>query len=81
MNVAKRGRSWLGVDRQIRRFSKGVDRDNLAHQGFNRIDKMLIIPRYTFFSRSPTVKNSGVKRTNKDKSAKKRLLLVSGASL
>jgi hypothetical protein len=31
-------------------------------QGFNRIDKILIPPRYTFFSERPTIKNSGVKR-------------------
>jgi hypothetical protein len=30
MDVAKRGRSWLGVDRQGRRSSKGVDCDILA---------------------------------------------------
>jgi hypothetical protein len=28
--MAKRGRYWLGVDRQGRRFSKGVDCDVLA---------------------------------------------------
>jgi hypothetical protein len=28
----------------------------------NRIDKILIPPRYTFFSGSPPAKNSGVKR-------------------
>jgi hypothetical protein len=27
----------------------------------NKIDKILIPPRYTFFSRSPPAKNSGVK--------------------
>jgi hypothetical protein len=78
--MAKRGCSWLGVDQRIHRSSKGVHCDILA-QGFNRIDRMLITPRYTFFSGSPTVKNSGVKHTNEDKSAQKRLLLVSGASL
>jgi hypothetical protein len=40
--MAKKGRSWLGVDRQTRRASKGgVDCDILAH-GFNMIDKILI---------------------------------------
>jgi hypothetical protein len=29
---------------------------------FNRIDRILISSRYTFFFRSPPVKNSGVKR-------------------
>jgi hypothetical protein len=28
----------------------------------NRIDRILIPPRYTFFSGSPPTKNSGVKR-------------------
>jgi hypothetical protein len=35
---------------------------DILAQGFNRTDKILIPPRYTFFFRSPTAKNSGVKR-------------------
>jgi hypothetical protein len=60
-NVTKRERFWLGVDRQGRRSSRGVDCDIMA-QGHNRIDRILIPPRYTFFSTSPTEKNSEVKR-------------------
>jgi hypothetical protein len=55
------GRSWLGVDQWGRQSSKGVDCD-IPAQGFNRIDRILIPPRYTFFSRSPTTKNFWVKR-------------------
>jgi hypothetical protein len=40
---------------------RGVDCEILA-QGFNRIDRILILPRYTFFFGSPPAKNSGVKR-------------------
>jgi hypothetical protein len=39
----------------------GVDCDIMA-QGLNRIDRILIPPRYTFFSTSTTEKNSEVKR-------------------
>jgi hypothetical protein len=38
---------------------RGVDCDILT-QGFNRIDRILIPLSYTFFSVSPTVKNSEV---------------------
>jgi hypothetical protein len=38
-----------------------VDYDILT-QGFNRIDRILISLGYTFFSESPTAKNSRVKR-------------------
>jgi hypothetical protein len=31
LDVAKRGGSWIGVDRRGRRSSKGVDCDILAH--------------------------------------------------
>jgi hypothetical protein len=58
--VIKRGRSWLKVDRHGRWSSKGVDCDIMS-QGFNRIARILIQPRYTFFSQSPTTKNFGVK--------------------
>jgi hypothetical protein len=62
-NVTKREHFWLGVDRQGRRSSRGggVDCDIMA-QGLNRIDRILIPPRYTFFSTSTTEKNSEVKR-------------------
>jgi hypothetical protein len=40
---------------------KGLDCDILT-QGFNTIDRILIPSRYTFFFRSSTTKNSGVKR-------------------
>jgi hypothetical protein len=59
-DVAKRERSWLGVDRRGCQSSKGVDCDILA-QVFNRIDRILIPQKYTIFSRSPTAKNSRVK--------------------
>jgi hypothetical protein len=61
ISVVKRDYSWLGVDRRERRSSKGVDCDILA-QYFNMIDRILIPSRYTFFYKSPTIKNSGVKR-------------------
>jgi hypothetical protein len=41
---------------------RGGDVEELCEilaQRLNRIDRILIPPRYTFFSRSPTVKNSG----------------------
>jgi hypothetical protein len=58
--VAKRGHSWLGVDRRGRRSSKGVDYDILA-QG------LIGLIEYSYhqgipFSGSPPAKNSGVKR-------------------
>jgi hypothetical protein len=40
---------------------RGLNCDLLV-QGFNRIDGILIPPRYIFFSGSTTVKNFGVKR-------------------
>jgi hypothetical protein len=40
---------------------RGLDCDILA-QGLIGFDRILIPPRYTFFSESPTKKNSGVKR-------------------
>jgi hypothetical protein len=58
--VVKRGRSWLGVARRGRRSSKG---GGLRHpySRLNRIDRILIPPRYTLFFGSPPAKNSGVK--------------------
>jgi hypothetical protein len=35
---------------------------DILDQGINRIDRILIQLRYTFFFESPTAKNSGVKR-------------------
>jgi hypothetical protein len=61
MDMTKRGRSMLGVDRRRCRSSKRVDCDILT-EGFNRIERILIPPRYTFFSGSPTIKNSRVER-------------------
>jgi hypothetical protein len=58
--MAKRGCSSIGVDYQGRRYSKGVDCDILAH-GFNRIVRILMPPRYSFYSESPTTKNSRIK--------------------
>jgi hypothetical protein len=58
--MAKRGCSWLGVDRLGRRSSKRVNCDILS-QSLNRIDRILVPQNYTFFSGSPTEKNSEVK--------------------
>jgi hypothetical protein len=58
-DVAKRRRFWLGVDRRGYRSPKRVDCDILA---LNRIDIILIPPRYTFFFGSTTVKNSEINR-------------------
>jgi hypothetical protein len=58
--MAKGGRSWLGVDRRGYQSSKGLDSGILA-QGLIGFDRILIPPRYTFFSGSPPAKNSGVK--------------------
>jgi hypothetical protein len=59
MDVAKRGRSWLKADQRGRRFSKGVDCDILA-QGFNRIDRILIPPRYDFFPEAQLQRTLGL---------------------
>jgi hypothetical protein len=48
-DVSKRGNSWTGVDRRGRRTS---------WPGLNRIDRILISTRYTFFSGSSSEKNS-----------------------
>jgi hypothetical protein len=58
--VAKKGRSWLEVDRRGRRSSKG---GGLWHPDsrFNRIYRILKPSRYTFFFGSPTKKNSGLR--------------------
>jgi hypothetical protein len=48
-DVVKRGHFWLGIDQRGCRSSKGVDYDILA-QGINRIDRILIPSKYTFFS-------------------------------
>jgi hypothetical protein len=60
-NMTKRWCSWLGIDRRLRRPSKGGE---LWHPNsrLNRIDRILISQRYIFFSESPHVKNFGVKR-------------------
>jgi hypothetical protein len=55
------GRSWLGIDRQGRWSSKGVDCDILT-QGLIGFDRILRPSRYSFFFENPTEKNSWVKR-------------------
>jgi hypothetical protein len=60
MNVAKRGRSWLEVDQQGRRSSKGVDCDILA-QGLIGLIEYSYHQGIPFFGRL-TAKNSRVKR-------------------
>jgi hypothetical protein len=37
---------------------------DILTQGINRIDRILILPRYTFFSGSSTIKNFGVKHAS-----------------
>jgi hypothetical protein len=59
MNVAKRGCSWLKADQRGCKFSKGVDCDILA-QGFNRIDRILIPPRYDFFPEAQLQRTLGL---------------------
>jgi hypothetical protein len=61
MDMARRGHSWLGLTDGVAGHLGGVDCEILA-QDFNRIDRIFIPPRYTIHSRSPTAKNSGVKR-------------------
>jgi hypothetical protein len=67
-DVAKRGRSWIGVYRRGRRSSKGVDCDILAsgmrYPGprFNRINRVFIPIRCIFFFGSLSRKNLQVKR-------------------
>jgi hypothetical protein len=51
----------LGLTDEDVGLLRGVDCDILT-QGFNRIDRIFISPRYTFFSGSPHAKNSVVKR-------------------
>jgi hypothetical protein len=54
--VAKRGRSWLGVDRRGRRSSKGVDCDILA-QG------LIGLIEYTYHQCIPSFLEGRLKRT------------------
>jgi hypothetical protein len=55
-DVAKRGGSWIGVDRRGRQSSKGVDCDILAPEmeypgpRLNRINRVFIPTRCIFFS-------------------------------
>jgi hypothetical protein len=57
----RRDISGLGLTDRDVGLLRGVNCDILT-KGFNRIDRILIPPRYTFFSESTTVKNFGVKR-------------------
>jgi hypothetical protein len=67
-DVAKRGGSWIGVDRRGRRSSKGVDCDILAPRMgcpgpiLNRINSVIIPTRCIFFFGSLYRKNLQVKR-------------------
>jgi hypothetical protein len=56
----RRDISDLGLTDGDINLQRGLDCDILA-QGFNRIDRILIPPKYTFFSGSPTAKNFGIK--------------------
>jgi hypothetical protein len=66
--VAKRGGSWIGVDRRGCRSSKGVDCDILApgmgYSGprLNRINRVIISIRCIFFFGNLSRKNLQVKR-------------------
>jgi hypothetical protein len=61
-DVAKRGDSWIGVDRRGRRSSKGVDCDILAPgmgcpgPRLNRINSVIIPTRCIFFFLKPISK-------------------------
>jgi hypothetical protein len=52
--------SFLGLADGDVSLLRGVDCD-ISAQGFNRIDRILISPSYTFFSESSTAKNTEVK--------------------
>jgi hypothetical protein len=66
-DVAKRGGSWIGVDRRECRSPKGVDCDILAHgmgcpgPRLNRINRVYIPIRCIFFFGSLSRKNLQVK--------------------
>ena len=60
-DVAKRGHSWLGIDRRGRRSLKGVSMW-YPDLGLNRINRILISISCNFFSGSRSPKNSEVKR-------------------
>jgi hypothetical protein len=68
IGVAKRGGSWIGVDRRGRRSSIGVDCDIMAPgMGYpgprlNTINSVLVLTRCIFFFRSLSRKNLQVKR-------------------
>jgi hypothetical protein len=67
-DMAKRGGSWIGVDRRGRRSSKGVDCDILTPGmgcpglRLNRINSVIIPTRCIFFFGSLSRKNLQVKR-------------------
>jgi hypothetical protein len=67
-DVAKRGGSWIGVDRRGRRSSKGVDCDILTPGmgcpglRLNIINSVIIPTRCIFFFGSLSRKNLQVKR-------------------
>jgi hypothetical protein len=67
-DMAKRGGSWIGIRRQGRWSSKGVDCDTLAPgMGYpgprlNRINRVFIPTRCIFFFGSMSQKNLQVKR-------------------
>jgi hypothetical protein len=56
MDVAKRGRSWLGVDRRRRRSSKGVDCDILT-QG------LIGLIEYSYHQGIPSFSKAHLQRT------------------
>jgi hypothetical protein len=62
--VDKRAKENMDISDEVySRHNAGCENDcDILAQGFNRIDRTLIPPRYIFFSRSPIVMNSGVKR-------------------
>jgi hypothetical protein len=62
MDVSKGDVPGLGLTNGDVDLLRRVDSDILA-QGLIGFDRILIPPRYTFFSRIPTEKNFGIKRT------------------
>jgi hypothetical protein len=65
-NVTKRGGSWLGVDRQGRRSSKGVDCDILAlMDGYILAEGLIELIKYSYQQGASSFLEAYLKRTSK----------------
>jgi hypothetical protein len=66
INVTKRGGSWLGVDRQGRRSSKGVDCDILAlMDGYILAEGLIELIKYSYQQGASSFLEAYLKRTSK----------------